>query len=174
MKEWIAEAAEAVAAGEAPVVEAVTEIRLVFRRKPLAVEAVTVKQKGVVETFYGKMAAEAGDYLVTEAGRLMLVRKADFPLLYEAHQESGSVVDAGLPDMDPGSRLDHEGKRLVRVVVSGGRGAFAFWAEGKPRGADCAFRVIADINDNPQASHRAGRFLEPHEGKPGVRTWVVV
>jgi hypothetical protein len=152
----------------------VEEVRTIFRRKPLAVQAEQVKAKGPVETFYGKLHADAGDWIVTEANRAILVKGADFDLLYEAHTASGAVVDAGLPDLEPGTEIVHDGKRLVRVKVAGGQGGFAYWSEGKPRGADCAFKVVADMGDNPQASHRAGRFLEPFTGNPGVRTWVIV
>lgn len=137
----------------------VLEVRKLFRRKPLLVEA--VPQSG-------------GSWLVLEAGREITVPKDDFSMLYELVETGVSAVDAGLPDLEPGTVIEKDGRKLIRVTVISGRGAAGYWHMHKPTGHDCGFQVVADSIDDLQASHRAGRFVEPFEGKPGTRTWVVV
>jgi hypothetical protein len=137
----------------------VQQTQHLFRRKPLLVEA-----------------SPKGDHWeVGEAGRIIMVSNEDFTLLYEAVDVAPqAAVDAGLPDMEPGSRIDRAGRRLVRVHVVAGRGPIAYWRDGKSSGQDAGFGVVADMIDNPGASHRAGAFLEPFEGKPGTRVWVIL
>lgn len=136
------------------------EVQKLFRRKPLLVEAHPETD---------------GSWSVIEADRHLHIAQEDFHRLYELVEvDVNSAVDAGLPDLDPGTTLEREGLRLVRVTVVAGRGTTAYWHQAKPHGQDCGFRVIADMVDNLQASHRVGRFVEPWEGKAGGRTWVVL
>ena len=136
----------------------VVESRKLFRRKPLLVEA-TPNSSG---------------WQVLEAGREIQVSAEDFLLLYESVDISSDNVDAGLPDMEPGATLEKEGRRLIRVVVIGGRGNAAYWHMNKPVGQECGFKVVADMITDPTMSHFAGKFVETFEGRPGTRTWVVV
>jgi len=81
----------------------------------------------------------------------------------------------GEPDLKPGQYWERpDGSRYLRVRVLAGRGAFAFWHRQQPNGHDVEYQVIADMNDNLQAAHRAGRFSEPFEGKAGAFAWLVM
>ena len=135
------------------------EMRRVYRRKALLVEA--------------NVQAD-GNWAVVEAGRKVVISKEDFAKLYEVLDvgAGSGMLDVGLPDLEPGERVERDGKRYVRVVVHAGRGGMAYWANMQPSGSECGYAVVADMNDNMQASHRVGRFVEPWEGKPGGRTWV--
>lgn len=144
-------------AGSEP--KSAVESRRLFRRRPLLVEAIPQPD---------------GSWAVSEAGIISEISGNTFPLLYEAVSvEAGKAVDVGLPDMAPGSEIEHDGRRLVRVEVIAGRGAAAYWYRAVPCGQDCGFRVVADMTVDPSASHYAGRFLEAWEGGVVKRTWVV-
>lgn len=133
--------------------------RALYRRKPLLVEA----------------AATSEGWIVKEAGREVAVSKDEFELLYEvALDPAETLIDAGLPDLELGTEISKDGRRLVRVKVLAGRGGVAYWAGCKNNGGDAGYVVTADLIDNEQAAHRAGRFVEPWEGKPGGKTWVEV
>lgn len=135
-------------------------IKRLFKRRPLMVEA---------------HPTSTGFWNVLEAGREIAIPNDEFELLYELIEvDDSKIVDAGLPDMPPGTRIEKDGRRLIRVQVVAGRGATAYWNEGKPHGADCGFKVVADLVDNHIASHRAGKFLDAFEGKPGERVWIVL
>lgn len=131
----------------------------IFRRKPLLVEATPL---------------DSGAWSVKESGRTIEIDADLFTQLYESVSiiDKEGLIDAGLPDYPLGMRIDKDNARLVRVEVVNGRGGIAYWHMSKPSGLDCGFRVVADLVDNIQASHKAGRFVEPFEGKPGTRTWV--
>lgn len=132
-----------------------------FRRKALLVEAIPQQN---------------GTWKVLEAGREVIVERDNFSLLYEAVEvEAGSfLVDAGLPDMEPGQTVEREGRKMVRVTVIAGSGHTAYWHQAQPHGQSCGFKVVADMVTDPLASHFAGKFVDPFEGKPGTRTWVFV
>lgn len=136
------------------------EVSRLYRRKPLLVSASPQPDSS---------------WLVLEGGREIRVSAVEFEGLYEMVEiDPMTAVDAGMPDMEPGTRIDRDGRRLVRVTVIGGRGPVAYWHNGKPRGEFCGFRAIADNMDNIQAPHRIGRFLEGFEGKAMDRAWVVM
>lgn len=79
-----------------------------------------------------------------------------------------------LPVMAQAGAVHVQGtQRLRRVRVRAGRGVYAYWFNNQPNGLDAGFDVVADIVDNPQASHRAGKLIEAHEGKPNSMTWMV-
>ncbi len=139
---------------------AASEMKRVYRRRPLLVEA---------------RPNSDGSWAVVEAGRTIVVPRDEFSKLYEVLDvDSDGHVDVGLPDLEPGQTLEKDGKKYVRVVVNAGRGATAYWHGMAPSGEMCQWRVTADVIDNEQASHRVGRFVEPWEGKSGMRTWVEV
>lgn len=132
----------------------------IYRRKPLLVEATPL--------------VDGSGWSVKEAGQFSVISAELFPQLYESVSiiDGEGLIGAGLPDYELGTRIDKDGRQLIRVEVVNGRGAFAYWHNNKPSGLDCGFKVVADLVDNIQASHKAGRFIEPFEGKPGTRTWV--
>ena len=155
----------------------IEEVTQVFRRKPLIVNATQIHKKKKIQlpALGIAVTAEAGDWEVVEAGHKRLVRMKEFDDLYEIDIVGGDqALEAGLPDMDLGTVLDKDQRRMVRVEVKAGRGAIAYWDNHKPEGAPANWLVVADNVDNHMASHRAGRFIEPYEGKPGTRTWVIL
>ena len=157
-----------------PLKSTIEEVRMVFRRKPLLVRAEQVHKKQVAQlsSLGVSVNLKPGDWIVDEGGHRTVVLMDDFDGLYEmvqAPDEEAAV--AGLADMELGSTVDKDGKRMVRVKVIGGRGAIAYWHRQQNTGEGAHWEVIADMNDNPGASHRVGRFIEPFEGKPGTKTW---
>lgn len=139
----------------------VVEVRSqLYRRKPLLCEAA---QQG------------DGGWIVKEAGREVRVGKEEFEMLYElALDPNETVVDAGMPDLETGTVIEKDGRRMQRVMVMSGKGTVAYWYECKNSGQSAGFRVTADMIDNSQAAHRVGKLVEPYEGKPGGKTWVVL
>lgn len=134
-------------------------VKKLYRRKPLLVEASQDK---------------AGNWVVLEAGRISDVSKDEFNLLYEAVElDDNQTIDAGLPDMAPGTKIEKDGRKLTRVTVVAGKGSVAYWFNNKPKGDDCDWKVVADSgwSDLP---HFAGKFVDGYEGKPGGRSWVEV
>ena len=110
--------------------------------------------------------------------------KAEWRLYVEAvthgWRESGYAMQKmvedpeALPVMAQAGAVHVQGnQRLRRVRVRAGRGVYAYWFNNQPNGLDAGFDVVADIVDNPQASHRAGKLIEAHEGKPNSMTWMV-
>lgn len=73
-----------------------------------------------------------------------------------------------------GDQTELDGAKLRRVKVISGRGNYAYWYKNLPKGEDAGWFVVVDMMDNPMASHRAGRLLEAHEGKPGGEAWLVM
>lgn len=143
----------------------------VYRRKPLLVSAKKIHTSGLIKEL-GIMAS-AGDWLVEEAGILTKVDAAAFPELYEESRED-NPIGVGKVEYPVGTRIDQDGKRLVRVKVVSGQGHIAYWAQQAPMGSVVNHQVIADVVDNITAAHRAGRFLTQFEGKPGEEAWVVL
>lgn len=139
--------------------EQTKEVRKLFRRKPLLVEASSVAM---------------GIWEVLEAGKKYKYNSDEFKELYEAvEMDDNKTIDAGLPDLAPGTKIEKDGKRLVRVSVIAGKGNIAYWFNSKPKGEDCEFKVIADTgwSDLP---HYAGKFVDAYDGKPGGRSWIEV
>lgn len=156
---------------------AIEETHRLFRRKPLTVKAEQVHKKQTLQLpqLGVPVTLEPGDWIVEEGGLRTVVKLADFDKLYEATDgTSADDVAAGMPELDLGSTIEKDGRRLVRVEVVSGQGAIAYWHRGQPTGALANWQVVADNIDAIQASHRAGRFVEPYESKPGGRTWVVL
>jgi hypothetical protein len=148
----------------------IEERKRLYRRKPLLVEAYPNPN---IDLNSGEES-----WIVLEAGREVSVPKDEFLLLYELVDISpDQTVDAGLPDLNPGTVIEKDNRRLIRVEVVSGKGAGAYWYMNKPDGTMCQFKVVADNVIDPLASHFAGRFIEPWEGGGSVtvkRTWVIL
>ena len=155
--------------------DSIEVIERLFRRKPLLVEAEQVHSREEVDLYGQTVILEPGDWVIKEGGRRIIAREAEFNGLYElAEIEGDESLESGLPDMELGTSIEKAGKRMVRVEVRTGRGAVAYWHNNKNNGADASFIVIADNVDNIHAAHRVGKFIEPFEGKPNTRTWVII
>lgn len=155
------------------IASAVESLRRMYRPKPLIVSCRQMTDAGKINTSFGEQEHMPSDWFVEHAGLKFIITAKEFDGMYEVMDVGeNESIGAGLPDLEPGSRLERDGKRLLRVVVHAGKGSVAYWKDMASDGGSCGYQVTADMVDNVQASHRVGRFVEVFEGKPGGRTWV--
>lgn len=110
-----------------------------------------------------------GSWTVHEGTRKLMVPAQEFAQFYEI--DSGGEA---LPNLAPGSYLDWRGKRICRVIVLAGTGNIGYWAANAPSAEAANYKCVADNIDNPAARHRAGKFVDAFEAKPGALAWIVL